>query len=299
MTDHPRLRYWAIILLFGVAAVVLYTLRDVMSLPTLERNLAGAFGDALVVAIVVSLVVEPRMLRSFGEELATQTFWTSFYSRAPDAYREAIKELAAMDQFCIAVHWDITLDWADDQKTVLCMSVRWATHRENRGLKPHELKPGIMAYESAIPGLAADIGSYTVLVPQSAFYADLLADGRVRIEHSRDGRLLALPADDHAPPYFREGPPGQRYTHLVSATHYVASTGLQPFTVITPTLQFTIQLTGTALPDLYLSVLHPGLGSITSTAAEGTGTELAAKGKIQIGGLFITGQAVLLLWKPL
>ena len=55
MTDHPRLRYWAIILLFGVAAVVLYTLRDVMSLPTLERNLAGAFGDALVVAIVVSL----------------------------------------------------------------------------------------------------------------------------------------------------------------------------------------------------------------------------------------------------
>jgi hypothetical protein len=298
LTGHSRWRYWAIILLFAGAAAVLYILRDVMSLPALARNLSGAVGDALVVAVVVSLVVEPRLLRYFGEELATQTFWSSFYSRAPDPYREAIKELAAMDQFCVAAHWDVALDWADDQKTAVRMSVRWAIHRENRGSKPHGLKPGIMMYESTVPGLAADIGSYAMLCPQSAFHTDLLADGRVRIEHARDGRLLALPADDHARPYFHV-PPGQRYTHLVSATTYVASNGVQPITVTSPTLQFTIQFTGTALPDLYLSVLHPGMGSITSAAVEGTGTELAARGRIQIGGVFVTGQAVLLLWKPL
>lgn len=63
--------------------------------------------------------------------------------------------------------------------------------------------------------------------------------------------------------------------------------------VTMPTLQSTIQLTGTALPDLYLSILHPGLGRPVDTATEGTGKELSEKGRIQVGGVFVTGEAVL------
>jgi hypothetical protein len=43
-------------------------------------------------------------------ELASQTFWTSFYSRAPEEYGEAITDLAAATQFAISFQWMITLD---------------------------------------------------------------------------------------------------------------------------------------------------------------------------------------------
>jgi len=293
---HSQARYWATILLFAAAAVALLTVRSDPSVPAQARNLAEAVGDALVVAVVVALAVEPRLLRYFGEEIATQTFWSSFYSRAPDPYRKAIRELAGEDQFCVAAAWNIKMEWADSQKAILRLTVDYVINRENRGSKPHGLTAGIMMYESAFPGRDADIKKYEMLCPQSCFYADLLHDGLVRKEHSPDGRLLVRPADDHAPPYF-EVPSDQRYTQVVQLETYVAASGHLPLAVTTPTLQTTIQLTGTALPDLYLSVLNPAEGSITDAVAQGTGSAMAAKGVIQIGDVFITGQAVLLLWR--
>jgi hypothetical protein len=62
-----------------------------------------------------------------------------------------------------------------------------------------------------------------------------------------------------------------------------------------PTLQFGIQLRGTALPDLYFSIVHPGQG-VSPVLAE-MGTDLAERGLMQIGEVFIEGQSVVLSWK--
>lgn len=91
---HAGRKYWMILIIFGLAGLALFSMDAVISLPSQVHGLTQAVGEALVVAVVVALVVEPRLLRYFGEELSSQTFWASFYSRAPDAYREAIKELA-------------------------------------------------------------------------------------------------------------------------------------------------------------------------------------------------------------
>jgi hypothetical protein len=72
--------------------------------------------------------------------------------------------------------------------------------------------------------------------------------------------------------------------------------GFMPFVSVGPTLEFSIQLRGTALPDLYFSIVHPRQG--TSPVLEGTGSDLTAKGVIRIGGVFIEGQSVVLSWKP-
>src|SRR5450755_4711905 len=85
---HAGRKYWAILLMFGLVGAALFTVDAVMSLPSQVHSITQAVGEALVVAVVVSLVVEPRLLRYFGEELSSQTFWASFYSRAPDAYRD-------------------------------------------------------------------------------------------------------------------------------------------------------------------------------------------------------------------
>jgi hypothetical protein len=49
------------------------------------------------------------------------------------------------------------------------------------------------------------------------------------------------------------------------------------------------------LPDLYLSLVNPGSGSVRPVA-EDVGTKMA-EDAIPVPGVFLTGQAVLLSWK--
>jgi hypothetical protein len=67
------------------------------------------------------------------------------------------------------------------------------------------------------------------------------------------------------------------YANLMDAVTYLGTTGSVPYIVGGPALQFTIQLRGTALPDLYFSIVHPGEGSL-GPVLEGTGADLAVKG---------------------
>src|SRR5215469_6532908 len=147
MKGQGRWRYWLVISLFSAAAAALFVLSVVTKLPDPLPKLTQAIGEALAVAVVVSLAVEPRLLRFFGEEIASQTFWSSFYSRAPDSYREAIKALASAERFGIHTQWQLTFDWADPCMrsgrvggarwsviTVACSATRKAPRHEARRL---------------------------------------------------------------------------------------------------------------------------------------------------------------------
>jgi hypothetical protein len=150
-------------------------------------------------------------------------------------------------------------------------------------------------YESLIPGFTAEVLSYSMLCQASAFHVDLMKEGLVRAERASDGRLLILPARDQQPPYFHV-PPGQHYTYIAKSATYVPGTGYLPLTVSMPTLQSTVHFGGEALPDLYLSIIPFGQGSVSSAAAEGPGSELSARGRIPVGGIFINGQSFIVHW---
>ena len=295
MKRRGRWQHWMVLGLFALLAITLFLFPLLVQTPPRIQDLVRAVGEALIVAIVVALAVEPRLLRYFGDELATQTFWSSFYSRAPEPYREAVKELASAEQFSVAINWDIELNWADDQMTIIEMLIDCTNHVEHRGSKPHGLQPRTFVYESVSPAYVTKVRSYTSICQGAAFYSDLIKDGIAKIEQARDGRLLIIPARDRQPPYFYV-PPNGRYTVITNLTTYVGEAGHFPLVVTRPTLDFTMRLRGTALTDLYLSILHPGRGSI-ATVTEGPGKELYEKGRIQVGGVFITGQAVMLSWK--
>ena len=104
MRRYSRWQHWLVLVAFIIASVVLFAISSYVKMSSDVYDFTRAIAEALIVAVVVSLAVEPRLLRYFGNELASQTFWNSFYSRAPDAYKDAIKELASEDQFTLASH---------------------------------------------------------------------------------------------------------------------------------------------------------------------------------------------------
>jgi hypothetical protein len=100
--------------------------------------------------------------------------------------------------------------------------------------------------------------------------------------------------DSHEPRKLRKSS-GQRYTIKTKVATYAGAVGRFPLAVVRPTLQFTVRIEGTALPDLYLSLVNPGSGSVRPVA-EDVGTKMA-EDAIPVPGVFLTGQAVLLSWK--
>jgi hypothetical protein len=290
---HVGRKYWVILLIFGFIGAALFTVDAVASLPTQVHSITQSVGEALVVAVVVSLVVEPRLLRYFGEELSSQTFWASFYSQAPDAYRDAIKELAAKTNFAHAFNFVMSFDWAEEEKTVVRMTGEWSEHRENRGPRPQPVWIYAFMYGSCIQGLNAEFKSCAVVSQELALYANLMDSGVLEAIQGGDGRAILAQNADHQDPIFY-APPGGRYTTITSAVSYFGTTGSVPLVVEGPVLHFSIQLRGTALPDLYFSIVHPG--ETLKPILEGTGDDLAAKGHMRIGGVFIEGQSVVLSW---
>ena len=293
---HAGRKYWMILIIFGLAGLALFSMDAVISLPSQVHGLTQAVGEALVVAVVVALVVEPRLLRYFGEELSSQTFWASFYSRAPDAYREAIKELAAKTDFAHAFNFVLSFDWANDEKTVVKMTCEWTEHRENRSPRPLALEINAFVPESCIPGFKAGFATCAIICQELVLYANLMDAGVLEVVQGRDGRLTMTQNEKLAPLF--EAPPGARYTKITSAVTYFGPIGFMSYVTVGPTLQFGIQLRGTALSDLYFSIVHPGLG--LNPELQGTGSELGANGLMRIGGgVFIEGQTVVLSWKQL
>ena len=291
MRGNLASRPWIILTAFGVLAAVLYLLSVLLTMPDEAHSLVQAVAEALVVSIVVALAVEPRLLQHFGEELASQTFWTSFYSRAPEEYRGAIRELASATQFAISFQWKVTLDWADDDKTAICLCSEVTSYRENRGQKAYLLRPQSYIYESLLPPYRASIDELLVMCEGATFYGHPVRDGYSQVEHRPDGRLVVRPADESAPPYFKV-PAGMRYTLHSKATTYTPGLGYAPLIITTPILSLTVELAGNALGDLWISILHPGLGSFDTDISD-SGAVLASKGPIHFGDTGIMGQAIL------
>jgi hypothetical protein len=287
-------QYWLLLGIFGASAVALFLLNALTAPPIWVHNFSQAVAEALIIAIVVALAVEPRLLSHFGEELASRTFWTSFYSQAPEKYREAVRDLASAHQFTIAAHWALTFDWLDGDKTILKLTSESINHRENRGGKPYPLRIGWFIYDSPFPKLTAGIISYTVVCQGAEYYVNPIQDGLAEVQRGEDGRLMILPVEESAASFFRV-PPGLRYTVATKASTHVPAVGHYPLVMTAPTLSFIIQFSGNALPDLHLSIVKPHLGTVKSLVS-GTGSNLQEMGPISSEEVCLTGQAILLSW---
>ena len=85
--------------LFGVALVVVGDTGLVWGSENAWRQLLAGLGDALVIAAVLALLVDPVAQIRFARRWGRDIFWAIFNPRAPETFREALKDLAAQGAF--------------------------------------------------------------------------------------------------------------------------------------------------------------------------------------------------------
>jgi hypothetical protein len=293
-----RFYYFGILAMFSAIAAFLYALPFWLTFDEQLRSLSQAVADALIVAVIVSLAVEPRLLRyfggelkAFGEELGTQAFWSSFYSRAPKIYIDAVQDLAQAEQYTIASKWTLSFDWADDQKKIVKLTAEFANYRQNRSSKEYRVLNGAFILESSSEDYETKFLSYILICEALEFHKDLLKDGEMGVTRERGGIIRAFPLDDSGASQLVI-PPGERFTMLTGAETYLPAPGFFPLANNEPTLEMTIRFRGNALGDLDFNVF---CGDWSHLAR---GQELSRRGDFRVGEVLITGQNIVLSWSP-
>jgi hypothetical protein len=93
---HRRAFVAGLVLLLALACgfqVVAYT-SLAGHLPESVRHLAGGLGDALIIAAVLALLVDPVMQHRFLTEWGRDLYWSIFSPDSPGEFRDAIQGLA-------------------------------------------------------------------------------------------------------------------------------------------------------------------------------------------------------------
>jgi hypothetical protein len=75
----------------------------------LWRELSGSFGEALIIASLLALLVDPLAQHEFATEWGRDLYWAIFSPDAPQEFREALQSLAAPSGFIRRCVYDIRL----------------------------------------------------------------------------------------------------------------------------------------------------------------------------------------------
>jgi hypothetical protein len=76
-----------------------------------ERAITASFGDALVIAFVLALLVDPAAQHKFATEWGRDLYWAIFSPAAPQEFRDALQALAAPVGYISHCTYDI--DFSD------------------------------------------------------------------------------------------------------------------------------------------------------------------------------------------
>src|SRR6266702_3027596 len=136
--------------LFGIsitalAGIILVAVGDtglVWETENAWRQLLGALGDALVIAAVLALLVDPVAQIRFARQWGRDIFWAIFNPKAPDKFRDALKDLAAPKGYFRVCTYRFTMDWAHGSNDVL--NVRLDLTVEATVLDPAGFNPSIV-----------------------------------------------------------------------------------------------------------------------------------------------------------
>jgi hypothetical protein len=128
-----------IIIIFGVGAALVYAAKCVLR-PDDEpwQGLCGGIGDALIVAAVVALLVDPVAQTQFAKEWGRDLYWAIFSPQAPDGFRDALEKLAAPDAYIEKCTHEFTMSREDPHSDVL--TIHWKISIYGRALQRGKLK---------------------------------------------------------------------------------------------------------------------------------------------------------------
>ncbi len=138
--------------LSGVALVIVGNTRVVWETENAWRQLMAGLGDALVIATVLALLVDPVAQIRFARRWGRDIFWAIFNPRAPETFRDALKDLAAPKGYFRACTYRFTMDWAEASKDVLYVRLDVtleATVLDPAGFNPNVVVRALMCHDGS------------------------------------------------------------------------------------------------------------------------------------------------------
>lgn len=128
--------------LAGIALLVVGDTGLVWETETTWRQLLAGLGDALIIAAILALLVNPVAQIRFARRWGRDIFWAIFNPQAPESFRDALKDLAAPKGYFRACTYRFTMDWAPDSRNVL--NVRLDVTLEATVLDPSGFNPNVV-----------------------------------------------------------------------------------------------------------------------------------------------------------
>jgi hypothetical protein len=134
-TIHRRWRFLvALVVIFSLGALLVFLSKHVIASGDEPwQGLSAGFGDALIIAAVVALLVDPVAQQQFATEWGRDLYWAIFSPQAPQSFRDALGNLAAPDAYIDKCTHVFTLSRPDETSDVL--TIDWQISIYGRALK--------------------------------------------------------------------------------------------------------------------------------------------------------------------
>jgi len=89
---------------------------DVAHIPShgAYRQLTSSLGDALIVAAVLAILVDPLVQHQFASEWGHDLYWAIFSPNAPQDFRDGVQALAAPIAFISRCQYALTFSYPAD-----------------------------------------------------------------------------------------------------------------------------------------------------------------------------------------
>jgi hypothetical protein len=235
---------------------------------SLPETLAYAVAEALLVAFLLALIVDPKvketMFREFSEKTAPNLVWALTNPSAPEGYRDLIRELADQRVLSNQLRWSLRFEWVNDEHQILELSIESFSQGQNlhRGEhRPPATRPWVL---NSVEGFQSSFTAWLLSIPGAGDFTETRgaeALGQYIVPDSNHRQRLILDEQKlfesfGEPPVV---PAGGNFTTQKATRQYRESEGWVPLTTKNPVLHLRFELSGSALPDLDFNLYHLGV----------------------------------------
>ncbi|WP_328623156.1 hypothetical protein [Streptomyces sp. NBC_00354] len=289
--DETFLLFISRILSLGVALIVVAALLDLMHFNDWKQDALNALsfigrglGEALIIAYLVAVVVEPYMRSWYASQTATELWWAVQRKNVPDEMRHAITSLAKSKEFYRRTTWKMRFDRTDDGQLEVELEVNSTGTSIDEPVHPDV---GLWLMSSSSKYKARHI-AWRLEIPDDDASWVIDEDDFLRID-SGELEVSSLYPDDV------KVPAGKTYTTKKLVRVYPAGDWL-PLRTRCMTGRFFYDISGPAADGLEFSVKHPD-GTTATDSFKNTGKKNISF-ESPAGSFTLPGHVSLVSWTP-
>lgn len=287
-----------IVLLVAIACdVVAHTNLVLAAGQESEREITAGFGDALVIAFVLALLVDPAAQHKFATEWGRDLYWAIFCPTAPQDFRDALQALAAPVGYVSQCTYDIEfsdLSQGADMRLQLFAKVKLSgVTLDRRGFRPSDKVSAPSGHEGysrycywSLEG--DDTGSEV--------YRETDMEALGAISQEEGGRAVldqSLLRPERVRIPFQGRYRAERHVKMT-----FARSGYLPLSQDRIVLKQEVIIWGTAVTDLHFSLVRLGNGQTPDCPKKVTRPDGTIELHFENAEVAFPGQANILSWRP-